>query len=157
MGGYATSMVDPEIGITIRQVTSGLTNLLVLVPLFAMFGGADAFTMVRTAFTDTQAMPWFAVAGFGAYFAFMLWYKGNAMCGTALGMSCQRSLFLLGSLFLLAGAGALVRHRRLRPGPHRLAGGGGHGGGHLYHRGKPGRFFQKEGIGYEKAAELCHP
>ena len=94
VGGYATSMVDPEIGITIRQVTSGLTNLLVLVPLFAMFGGADAFTMVRTAFTDTQAMPWFAVAGFGAYFAFMLWYKGNAMCGTALGMSCNGAFSL---------------------------------------------------------------
>ena len=99
VGGYATSMVDPEIGITIRQVTSGLTNLLVLVPLFAMFGGADAFTMVRTAFTDTQAMPWFAVAGFGAYFAFMLWYKGNAMCGTALGMSCNGAFSFWGPFF----------------------------------------------------------
>lgn len=99
VGGYATSIVDPEIGITIRQVTSGLTNLLVLVPLFAMFGGADAFTMVRTAFTDTQAMPWFAVAGFGAYFAFMLWYKGNAMCGTALGMSCNGAFSFWGPFF----------------------------------------------------------
>ena len=34
IGGYATSMIDPEIGITIRQVTSALTNLMVLVPLF---------------------------------------------------------------------------------------------------------------------------
>jgi drug/metabolite transporter (DMT)-like permease len=99
VGGYATSMVDPEIGITIRQVTSGITNLMVLVPLFALIGGADAFGMVRTAFADSQAMPWFAVAGFGAYFAFMLWYKGNAMCGTALGMSCNGAFSFWGPFF----------------------------------------------------------
>ena len=81
--------------------------------------------MVRTAFTDTQATPWFAVAGFGAYFAFMLWYKGNAMCGTALGMSCNGAFSFWGP-FSAGWCWALVRHRRLRPGPHRLAGGGGH-------------------------------
>ncbi|GBU09385.1 hypothetical protein AwWohl_05230 [Gammaproteobacteria bacterium] len=32
--GYGTSMIDPEVGITIRQVTSGLANLILLVPLF---------------------------------------------------------------------------------------------------------------------------
>ena len=32
-------MIDPEIGITIRQLTSALTNLLILVPLFAFIGG----------------------------------------------------------------------------------------------------------------------
>lgn len=99
VGGYASSMIDPEIGITIRQATSALTNLMILVPLFSYFGGADAFHMISTAFTDTVAMPWFAVAGFGAYFAFMLWYKGNAMCGTALGMSCNGAFSFWGPFF----------------------------------------------------------
>lgn len=97
--GYATSMIDPEIGITIRQLTSALTNLLILVPLFAFIGGDSAFGMIRTVFTDVDAMPWFIVAGFGAYFAFMLWYKGNAMCGTALGMSCNGAFSFWGPFF----------------------------------------------------------
>ena len=99
IGGYATSMIDPEIGITIRQVTSAITNLMILVPLFAFIGKADAFAMIGAAFTDTVAMPWFAVAGFAAYFAFMLWYKGNAMCGTALGMSCNGAFSFWGPFF----------------------------------------------------------
>ena len=92
-------MIDPEIGITIRQLTSALTNLLILVPLFAFVGGDSAFGMIRTVFTDVDAMPWFIVAGFGAYFAFMLWYKGNAMCGTALGMSCNGAFSFWGPFF----------------------------------------------------------
>ncbi len=99
VGGYATSMIDPEIGITIRQLTSALTNLLILVPLFAFIGGDSAFGMISTVFTDFTALPWFIVAGFGAYFAFMLWYKGNAMCGTALGMSCNGAFSFWGPFF----------------------------------------------------------
>lgn len=99
VGGYASSMVDPEVSIAIRQVTSGVTNMVILVPLFAYIGGADAFTMISTALTDTESMPWFVVAGFFAYFAFMLWYKGNAMCGTALGMSCNGAFSFWGPFF----------------------------------------------------------
>lgn len=87
--GYGTSMIDPEIGITIRQVTSSLSNMIILVPLFSLIGGVDPITMISTALTDGTSLVWFVVAGFGAYFAFMLWYKGTAMCGAALGMSCN--------------------------------------------------------------------
>ncbi|WP_027723019.1 membrane protein [Maridesulfovibrio zosterae] len=87
--GYGTSMIDPEIGITIRQVTAGLSNLLILVPLFGMIAHVDSFTMVVQSFTDSEAILWFALAGLSAYGAFMYWYKGNAMCGAALGMSCN--------------------------------------------------------------------
>lgn len=87
--GYGTAVVDAEVAITIRQVTSGLSNLIILVPLFAMIGKADGFSVVATAMTDADSMIWFAVAGFCAYFAFMLWYKGNGMCGVALGMACN--------------------------------------------------------------------
>lgn len=87
--GYGTSMIDPEIGITIRQVTSGTTNLLILVPLFGFISGVDTFDMVRTAFTDSASIRWFIVAGLCAYVTFMFWYRGNSMCGAALGMSCN--------------------------------------------------------------------
>jgi drug/metabolite transporter (DMT)-like permease len=87
--GYGTSMIDPEVGITIRQTTSGLSNLFLLVPLFAFLSDVSPLEMITLSFTDTTAMPWFLVAGFAAYWGFMLWYKGNAMCGAALGMACN--------------------------------------------------------------------
>lgn len=97
--GYGTSLIDPEVGITIRQVTSCLSNLIILVPVFAMVADVSAFTMITTAFTDTTAMPWFVVAGMGSYLGFMLWYKGNAMCGAALGMSCNGAFSFWGPFF----------------------------------------------------------
>jgi len=87
--GYGTSMIDPEIGITIRQVTAGISNLFILVPVFGMIAHVDAFGMVVQSFTDPEAIIWFALAGLSAYGAFMYWYKGNAMCGAPLGMSCN--------------------------------------------------------------------
>lgn len=87
--GYGTSMIDPEIGITIRQVTSGLSNLIILVPLFGLIAEVDSYAMVARAFTDGESIIWFVFAGLSAYLTFMFWYKGNAMCGAALGMSCN--------------------------------------------------------------------
>lgn len=87
--GYGTSMIDPEIGITIRQVTSGLSNLIILVPVFSYISGVNPIEMTAMSFGDTQAMPWFLLAGLSAYLTFMYWYKGNAMCGAALGMACN--------------------------------------------------------------------
>lgn len=98
--GYGTALIDAEVGITIRQLTSGLSNLVILVPLFGWIGGADSLNMVLTAFGDTTAMPWFVVAGFCAYFAFMLWYRGNAMCGAALGMACNGAYSFWGPFFI---------------------------------------------------------
>ena len=88
--GYGTSMIDSEIGITIRQVTSGLSNLIILVPIFGMMSdNADAVGLAVQAFTSGPAMIWFVISGICAYLSFMFWYKGNSMCGAALGMSCN--------------------------------------------------------------------
>ena len=91
--GYGTSMIDPEIGITIRQTTSGLSNLLILVPLFSLMASVNPLKMITLSFSDSAAMPWFLVAGLCAYLGFMLWYKGNSMCGAALGMACCDGTF----------------------------------------------------------------
>ena len=98
--GYGTALIDPEVGITIRQLTSGLSNLILLVPLFGWLGGADAAGMALAAFTDGRSVGWFVVAGFCAYFAFMLWYQGNAMCGAALGMACNGAFSFWGPFFI---------------------------------------------------------
>ncbi|MDX2322251.1 MAG: hypothetical protein QNK26_16820 [Moritella sp.] len=98
VAGYGTSMIDPEIGITIRQVTSGLTNLLILIPLFAYIGGENGYAMVFEAVADSESIIFFVVAGLAAYGAFMFWYKGNAMCGAALGMACNGTFSFWGPL-----------------------------------------------------------
>ena len=56
--------------------------------------------MAVTAFTDGGSVGWFVVAGFCAYFAFMLWYQGNAMCGAALGMACNGAFSFWGPFFI---------------------------------------------------------
>lgn len=92
VAGYGTSMIDSEIGITIRQATSGLSNLIILVPLFGMiFGDGIKFStnLVSQAFTSGPAMIWFALSGLCAFVSYMSWYNGNSMCGAALGMACN--------------------------------------------------------------------
>lgn len=105
--GYGTSLIDPEIGITFRQCTSGLVNLLFLVPIFAFFADVNPITMFTTAVADFESSKWFILGGFVAYLNFMLWYKGNGMCGTALGMACNGMFAFWGPFFcwLVLGVG----------------------------------------------------
>lgn len=92
VAGYGTSMIDSEIGITIRQATSGLSNLCILVPIFGVvFGGGIKPTthLVVQAFSCKPAMICFAISGLSAFVSYMSWYNGNSMCGAALGMACN--------------------------------------------------------------------
>lgn len=101
VAGYGTSMIDYEIGITIRQSTSGLSNLIILVPLMAMMAGNSGLapSLVVQAVTSGPAIIWFVVSGFFAVFAYSLWYKGNSMCGAALGMACNGAFSFWGPFF----------------------------------------------------------
>jgi drug/metabolite transporter (DMT)-like permease len=91
VGGYATAFVDYEVGIVIRQVTSGVAALLILAPVLALFGGniGEAFVLTGRAIADSGSFPIFIISGFFTVYAFNLWYKGNSMCGTALGMAAN--------------------------------------------------------------------
>ncbi|MEG1821459.1 MAG: hypothetical protein RR233_00890 [Clostridiales bacterium] len=98
VAGYGTSMVDYEIGITIRQCTSGLSNLIVLVPILCIMVNAMADTtgVVGNMYAYVVggaifggAILWFIISGFFANPAYSFWYKGNSMCGAALGMTCN--------------------------------------------------------------------
>ena len=101
VAGYGTSMIDYEIGITIRQTVSGLSNLFILLPLFCIAAGQFnlSFDLLYQAVTDSAAMPLFIVSAFFALFAFSLWYKGNCMCGTALGMASNGMYSFWGPFF----------------------------------------------------------
>lgn len=91
VAGYGTSMIDAEIGIAIRQTVSGVSNLIILVPIFGMMAGGMkvSTSLVVQAFASGPAMIWFAISGFCAFVSYMTWYRGNSMCGAALGMACN--------------------------------------------------------------------
>lgn len=92
VAGYGTSMIDSEIGITIRQATSGISNLIILVPVFGIIFGDGvklSTDLVIQAFTSGPAMFWFMLSGLCAFVSYMSWYNGNSMCGAALGMACN--------------------------------------------------------------------
>ncbi|ABO51785.1 conserved hypothetical protein [Desulforamulus reducens MI-1] len=110
IAGYGTSMIDYEIGITIRQSTSGLSNLIILVPIMAMLAGniGLAPSLVVQAVTSGPAIIWFVVSGFFAVFAYSLWYKGNSMCGAALGMACNGAYSFWGPFFCWLVLGVFV-------------------------------------------------
>lgn len=102
VAGYGTTMIDYEIGITIRQSTSGLANLLILVPIFSILSGEGidfGWRLAGQAFTNTPALPFFVISGFFALYAYSLWYKGNSMCGAALGMACNGAFSFWGPFF----------------------------------------------------------
>ncbi|MDR1767087.1 MAG: hypothetical protein LBR32_01420 [Propionibacteriaceae bacterium] len=89
LGGYSASLIDSQVAISIRQTVSGLANLLVLLPLLCLFDG-DAtlgWRLAGQAVASFPAMAFFAVSGLAAAVSYAMWYKGNALCGTALGMA----------------------------------------------------------------------
>ncbi|WP_443660371.1 hypothetical protein [Clostridium algidicarnis] len=103
VAGYGTAMIDPEIGICIRQVTSGIANLFILVPVLGMMaGGVNISTnLAIQAFTSGPAMIWFALSGLLTFLTFMTWYAANSMCGAGLGTACNGTYSFFGPLFCL--------------------------------------------------------
>ena len=90
IAGFGTSMIDSQIGITIRQCTCGLSNLVIMVPVLTLVAGGslgESFSYVGQAVTNMPSSVFFLVSGFFAYVSFSTWYKGNSMCGAALGMA----------------------------------------------------------------------
>lgn len=103
VAGYGTSMIDYEIGITIRQCTSGLTNLIILVPLWGILSGGGiglAGELIGNVVTDMPSLIFFIISGFASVYAYSLWYKGNSMCGAALGMACNGAYSFWGPFFI---------------------------------------------------------
>lgn len=101
IAGYGTVLIDYEIGITIRQTVSGITNLIVLVPLMCLISGDVSLAPKLTimAVSSWPSMLFFIISGFCAVYAYSLWYKGNSMCGTALGMACNGMYSFWGPFF----------------------------------------------------------
>ena len=101
VAGFGTILIDYRIGIAIRQVTAGVLELFVVFPLLMVFGGgAEVLGAVAGAAATSPALLFFLLSGFFAMPAFSFWYKGNSMCGTALGMACNGMYAFWGPFFI---------------------------------------------------------
>lgn len=119
VAGYGTSIIDSEIAIAIRQTASGFINLFILIPILGLLEGNIMLgvQLAGQAFTDAPSLIFFAVSGFFALFAFSLWYKGNSMCGAALGMACNGAYSFWGPFFLWIVMGIIMGIEGWTPAP----------------------------------------
>lgn len=112
IAGFGTSMIDSEIGITIRQSTSALINLLIVLPILGVIegsGGGLAYGLFAKAITDRTMLILFA-SGFFTFISFAFWYKGNSMCGAALGMACNGTYTFWGPFFCWIILGIILKN-----------------------------------------------
>jgi uncharacterized membrane protein len=101
VAGFGTVLIDYRIGIAIRQVTAGVLELVVAFPVFAAIGaGWSSVPVLLGAALGDPSMMVFAVSGLFAMPAYSFWYKGNSMCGTALGMACNGMYAFWGPFFI---------------------------------------------------------
>ena len=97
----ARILIDYRIGIAIRETTAGVLELLVLFPLLAAIGGdIAAVPGIAAAAFSSPALLIFVVSGFFTMPAYSFWYKGNSMCGAALGMACNGMYAFWGPFFI---------------------------------------------------------
>ncbi len=100
VAGYASAMVDTQIGICVRQLTSGVVNLFIVVPIIGFLGEGigQSINLTIQALTSS-AIIWFVLSGLAAFLSFMMWYAGNSMCGAGLGTACNGTYSFFGPFF----------------------------------------------------------
>lgn len=110
VGGYACCMVDYEVAIVIRQITSGIVNGVILVSILSLIGGegiGSGLALVGNALVDMPSIWMFFIGGVFASFSFKFWYKGASMCGAALGMGCNGTYAFWGPVWCLVVCGLI--------------------------------------------------
>ena len=90
---FGMAMVEPDVAITIRELTSGIVGSLVVVPLIA---GAH---MYGNLLGTPGTLAIIIIAGFAGAISFLTWYRSNAMIGVAGGMALNITYSLWGLVF----------------------------------------------------------
>lgn len=112
IAGFGTSMIDSEIGIAIRQSTSSLTNLFIVLPILGIIEGSGIGLIVnlfKSAVLDPTILV-LCASGFFTFISFAFWYKGNSMTGAALGMACNGTYTFWGPFFCWIILGVILKN-----------------------------------------------
>jgi EamA-like transporter family. len=90
---FGMSMVNPDVAITIREITSGLASSLIVVPIISGLG------MFGQLLQTPQTMIVIGAAALAGAVSFLTWYKANSMIGVASGMALNITYSLWGLVF----------------------------------------------------------
>lgn len=92
ISSFGGAMLDSEVTVTLRQLVSGLIQMVIIVPIIGATG----------LFTATLTSPFLVflllISGTLVGISYMEWYRSNAMVGTAIGMSLNITYALWGVL-----------------------------------------------------------
>lgn len=102
IAGFETCLIDSDICILIRQLTSTILNIFMLFIILCIFNKDGIYIFKNLLFitiTDINSIVFFMLSGFFTVYAFSFWYKGNSMCGISLGMACNGTYAFWGPLF----------------------------------------------------------
>lgn len=112
IAGFGTAMIDSEIGIAIRQTTSTLFNFLIVLPILGLIegGGVKLIADLSLAALTDKTILIFVVSGLFTFLTFNTWYKGNSMCGTALGMALNGTYTFFGPFFCWIILGLILKN-----------------------------------------------
>ena len=95
LSSYGGAMIDTDVATTIRELVSGLVDLVIIVPLVGAMG------LLRGTLAAGLPVLWLAVSGLAAGASFLLWYKANSTVGCAIGMSLNVTYAFWGVLFCI--------------------------------------------------------
>ena len=93
LSSYGGAMIDTDVAVNLRELISGIVDLVVIVPLvggMALLGGT---------FAAGLPLIWLALSGLSAAVSFVCWYKSNSTVGCAIGMSLNVTYAFWGVLF----------------------------------------------------------
>lgn len=108
VAGFGTALIEYRIGIAIRQTTAGLLELFIVFPaLMLLSGDSVGICELLGAAVLSPSLAIFVVSGLFAMPAYSFWYKGNSMCGAALGMACNGMYAFWGPFFIWIFMGVL--------------------------------------------------
>ncbi|MER0122631.1 DMT family transporter [Streptococcus sp. ZJ93] len=81
ISSFGGAILDSEVNVTLRQLVSGLVQMVIIVPLI---GATGLFTSM---FSSPLLIALLLVSGTLVGISYTEWYRSNAMVGTAVGMS----------------------------------------------------------------------
>ncbi|MEY8000897.1 DMT family transporter [Clostridium sp. Mt-5] len=93
ISSFGSSVVDPEVAINIRELTSGIFDIIIVLPIIAGIG------MFAQIFTAPRTLIIIAGAALAGAVSFLTWYKANNMIGVAPGMALNVTYVLWGLVF----------------------------------------------------------
>ena len=81
VAGFGTTLIDYNIGIIIRQITSGIGNTIILLPLLCLVdgNGLNGFSLFGNALVDSSVI-FFVISGLSYGF----WVQGRLPCAARL-------------------------------------------------------------------------